>query len=143
MGVPCVRVPTTEGEATRTVLADRDLIDREREITVESGDLYIPVVDPARVPAEYEVVERDVPVRETQTTPADLLGFEPSYERLGDVAARRCLDQPGHPRQSGQELRLDGVSFRRRETVRPVERRERFLDHVGVDRGDGFAAIDR
>ncbi|QCC47799.1 class I SAM-dependent methyltransferase [Halobellus limi] len=85
MGVPCVRVPTSEGEATRTALADRDLVDREHEITVESGDLYIPVVDPARVPAGYEVVDRDVPARETQTTPADLLGFEPSYERLGDV----------------------------------------------------------
>ena len=85
MGVPCVRVPTGEGESTRTTLADRDLVDREHEITVESGDLYIPIVDPAAVPSEYEVVERDAPERETQTTPADVLGFEPSYERLGDV----------------------------------------------------------
>ena len=85
MGIPCVRVPTGEGEATRTALADRDLVDREHEITVESGDLYIPIVDPAAVPAEYEVVDYEVPARETQTTPADLLGFEPSYERLGDV----------------------------------------------------------
>jgi len=85
MGVPCVRVPTGEGESTRTALADRDLVDREHEITVESGDLYIPVIDPEAVPAEYEVVDRDAPARETQTTPADVLGFEPSYERLGDV----------------------------------------------------------
>ncbi|MGQ4555571.1 methyltransferase domain-containing protein [Halobellus sp. GM3] len=81
----CVRVPTSEGEATRQVLAERDLLDHGREITVESGTLYIPVTDASAVPPAYDVVERDVPERETQTTPADVLGFEPSYERLGDV----------------------------------------------------------
>ena len=85
MTVPCVRVPTSEGEETRQALADRDLIDREREITVESGSLYIPVTDAAAVPADYDVVDHDAPARETQTTPAEVLGFEPSYERLGDV----------------------------------------------------------
>ena len=85
MTVPCVRVPTSEGEETRQALADRDLIDREREITVDSGSLYIPVTDAAAVPATYDVVDHDAPARETQTTPAEVLGFEPSYERLGDV----------------------------------------------------------
>ncbi|WP_049987961.1 class I SAM-dependent methyltransferase [Halobellus rufus] len=85
MSVPCVRVPTGEGEETRTALAERDLVDQTREITADDGTLYIPVVDRAAVESEYEVVERDVPARETQTTPAEVLGFEPSYERLGDV----------------------------------------------------------
>jgi tRNA (guanine37-N1)-methyltransferase len=85
MTVPCVRVPTSRGEETRQALAERDLLDGTHEIDVESGELYIPVTDAAAVPEEYEVVERAVPTRETQTTPADVLGFEPSYERLGEV----------------------------------------------------------
>ncbi|RLM53214.1 class I SAM-dependent methyltransferase family protein [Halobellus sp. Atlit-31R] len=85
MAVPCVRVPTSEGEETRQALAERDLVDREHEITVEDGVLFVPVTDPAAVPAAFEVVDRDAPARETQTRPADVLGFEPSYERLGDV----------------------------------------------------------
>ncbi len=85
MEVPCVRVPREEGERTRRVLADADLIADEFEITVADGTLYIPVTDPEAVPDDLEVVSREAPERETQTTPADRLGFEPSYERLGDV----------------------------------------------------------
>ncbi|ELZ26677.1 methyltransferase [Halogeometricum pallidum JCM 14848] len=85
MNVPCVRVPTSEGEATRRALAERDLVDRTYEITVREGSLYIPVTDAAAVRAEFDVVEFDAEARETQTMPADVLGFDPTYERLGDV----------------------------------------------------------
>jgi tRNA (guanine37-N1)-methyltransferase len=85
MNVPCVRAPREEGERARRALADADLVDRTREIVVEDGTIYVPVTDPAAVPDEFAVVEREVPAREPQRTPADLLGFDPSYERLGDV----------------------------------------------------------
>ncbi|MCG1003083.1 MULTISPECIES: class I SAM-dependent methyltransferase family protein [Halobacterium] len=85
MSVPCVRVPTDEGEATRRRLADENLVVDEYAITASDGDLYIPVSDAEAVPEDLEVVEFDVPERETPTTPAEILGFEPSYERLGDV----------------------------------------------------------
>ncbi|GGN22510.1 class I SAM-dependent methyltransferase [Halarchaeum nitratireducens] len=85
MHAPCVRVPTEEGEATRRRLADADLVDESLDIVVEDGALYIPVTGPDAVPDGLRVVERDVPERETPTSPADLLGFEPSYERLGDI----------------------------------------------------------
>jgi tRNA (guanine37-N1)-methyltransferase len=85
MNVPCVRVPTTEGEATRRALAERNLVDRDFEIASDDGALYIPVCDPDAVPDGYQVVEFDVAAREQQRTPADVLGFEPSYERLGDI----------------------------------------------------------
>ena len=85
MAVPCVRVPTDRGEETRQALAARDLLDRRYEITAADGFLYVPVTDPDAVPGEHEVVDRDVPARETRTTPADVLGFDPSYERLGDI----------------------------------------------------------
>jgi tRNA (guanine37-N1)-methyltransferase len=86
MEVPCVRVPREEGEATRQELAERDLLADAWELTVEDGWLYVPVSDPDAVPEGYEVVSHDVPERDTQTTPADLLDDPPSYERLGDVA---------------------------------------------------------
>ncbi|WP_049921366.1 class I SAM-dependent methyltransferase [Halopiger djelfimassiliensis] len=86
MEVPCVRVSREDGEATRRRLADADLIDDDYEIAVEDGDLYIPVTDPDAVAADLEVVSHVVAERETQTTPADLLGFDPSYERLGRAA---------------------------------------------------------
>ncbi|GKZ13662.1 class I SAM-dependent methyltransferase family protein [Haladaptatus sp. T7] len=85
MEVPCVRVEREEGEAARRELAESDLIVDEVEIVVEDGWLYIPVTDPDAIPPTFEVVTRDLPTRTTQQMPADILGFEPSYERLGEI----------------------------------------------------------
>jgi tRNA (guanine37-N1)-methyltransferase len=81
--VPCVRVRPSEGEATRQALAERDLIDTDHKITVEDGKLYIPVVDD---PDDYAIITHPSPKRKRQTMPEDVLGFEPSYARLGDIA---------------------------------------------------------
>jgi tRNA (guanine37-N1)-methyltransferase len=86
MEVPCVRVPREDGETTRQDLAAQDLLADEWELTVEDGWLYIPVSAPDAVADEYDVVDHDVPERDTQTMPADLLDETPSYERLGDIA---------------------------------------------------------
>ncbi|WP_254537941.1 class I SAM-dependent methyltransferase [Halomarina litorea] len=86
MEVPCVRVRPQDGERTRAALADRGLVHDGYEITVEGGWLYVPVSDAEGVGAEYDVTTHDLPVREGQTLPADLLGFEPSYERIGTIA---------------------------------------------------------
>ncbi len=94
-GVPCVRVPREDGEATRRALAALDILDERHDITVEDGWLYVPVADPGAVPGEYDVVPFDAPARDTQTRPADLLGYEPSYERLGDIV---ILDEDGAER---------------------------------------------
>jgi len=85
MGVPCVCVEREAGEETRQALAERGLVAGTHEIVHEDGLLYIPVTDPGAVPDGYEVVDRDPPERETQTMPADLVAFDASYERLGDV----------------------------------------------------------
>ncbi|KOX92020.1 tRNA (guanine-N1)-methyltransferase [Haloarcula rubripromontorii] len=86
MGVPCVRVPREAGEETRQRLAEANLVDDGYDITVVDGQLYVPVTDPTAVPSDLSVVEADPPVREGQTMPADALDFDPSYERIGDVA---------------------------------------------------------
>jgi tRNA (guanine37-N1)-methyltransferase len=95
MDVACVRVPREQGEATRRALADAGLLDHDHEITHEDGTLFIPVTDPDTAAsvvdaddgdhADVAVVFRDLPTRETQRLPDDILGFEPSYERLGEI----------------------------------------------------------
>ena len=85
MDAPCVRVKRERGEEARRALAEADLVVHDLEITVDEGWLYIPVIDADAVPDSFTVVTHDVPTRETQEMPADLLGFEPTYERLGDV----------------------------------------------------------
>ncbi|WP_135829260.1 class I SAM-dependent methyltransferase [Halorussus halobius] len=85
MEAPCVRVDRERGEETRRRLGDADLLADEFEIEVAEGVLYLPVEDADTVPEDLDVVVREVGARDTQDTPADLLGFEPTYERLGDV----------------------------------------------------------
>jgi tRNA (guanine37-N1)-methyltransferase len=85
MEAPCVRVERTQGEETRRRLAEADLLDYELAIEADDGWVFIPVTDPERVPSDLEVVFRDTPERSVQRMPADILGFEPTYERLGDV----------------------------------------------------------
>jgi tRNA (guanine37-N1)-methyltransferase len=85
MEVPCVRAAREDGETIREHLAERALLDHDHEITVADGLIYVPVTDAEAVPEEYSVVTHDAPAREMQAMPADLLGFEPTYERLGDI----------------------------------------------------------
>jgi tRNA (guanine37-N1)-methyltransferase len=90
MEASCVRVPREDGERTRRELVEAGLVDDRYEITVEEGWLYVPVTDPDAASEALEwsatAVTREVTARDSQDTPADLLEFEPSYERLGDVA---------------------------------------------------------
>ncbi|MFO7926602.1 MAG: class I SAM-dependent methyltransferase [Halobacteriota archaeon] len=88
MSVRCVRTAREDGEEVRQLLVEADALSGEYEIEVVDGEIYIPLdpaADPRSIDPELEVVERDLPRREAQTFPADILGFEPSYERLGDV----------------------------------------------------------
>jgi tRNA (guanine37-N1)-methyltransferase len=98
MSAHCVRVPREAGEETRRELAAAGLLDDDHEIVVDGESIYIPVTDPTAAAEAFAagvdtdadtdvvVVERTTPERDAPVTPADLLGFEPSHERLGDVA---------------------------------------------------------
>lgn len=83
---PCVRVPREQGEAVRQRLAAADLLDREYQICTADGAVYIPIVDPDGVPSDLDIEWRSVEPTDPQTLPRDLLGTEPSYGRLGDLA---------------------------------------------------------
>ena len=85
MKVPCVVVDRTDGEETRQTLATADVLADDWQITVEDGTLYLPVTDPDAVPDEYTIQYHEVPAREQPTMPADLVDFNVSYERIGDI----------------------------------------------------------
>jgi len=87
MSVPCVAVERERGEAVRSRLADADALDGTHEIAVDGDIIYVPVADRGSVPAEFadRIVERDADARRRPQTPAELLGYEPSLERLGDI----------------------------------------------------------
>jgi tRNA (guanine37-N1)-methyltransferase len=87
MTVPCVAVARERGEAVRTRLAETNVLHGDYQIAVDDGTIYLPVTDPDAVPEclAGHIVERDVAARDRQQTPADVLGFEPSLERLGDI----------------------------------------------------------
>ncbi|MFB6243093.1 MAG: SAM-dependent methyltransferase, partial [Halobaculum sp.] len=52
-GDPCVRVARERGEETRRRLADAGLLDGDRQIEVEDGDIFLPVTDPAAARALF------------------------------------------------------------------------------------------
>ena len=100
MDVPCVAVAREAGEAARSALAAADALDDDHEIAVEDGRLYIPVTDAeaaadavAALDGDTEMTTHDLPVRQGVRTPADILGFEPSVERIGDLPARSVLNR--------------------------------------------------
>ena len=87
MSVPCVAVERERGEAVRERLAEADALDGDHEIAADGDAIYIPVVDAEAVPADIDarIVERDAAERDRPRTPAEILGYEPSLERLGDI----------------------------------------------------------
>ncbi|SDF98004.1 tRNA (guanine37-N1)-methyltransferase [Halorubrum xinjiangense] len=87
MSVPCVAVDRERGETVRSRLADADALDGDHRIAVEDDTIYIPVSGRDRVPADlaHRIVERDPERRDRPTAPAEILGYEPSLERLGDI----------------------------------------------------------
>ncbi|MFW5977882.1 MAG: class I SAM-dependent methyltransferase [Halohasta sp.] len=85
MEVPCIAIPREDGEEGRQALADAGVLDDDYQIVNDEGTLFIPVTDPTAVPDRFETTLQELPARQTVKTPADVLGYEPSLERLGDV----------------------------------------------------------
>lgn len=88
MSVRCVRAARESGERVRQKLVEAGALSGEYEIEVVDGEIYLPLdpdADLTTLDSELEVVERDLDRRESQTLPKDILGFDPSYERLGDI----------------------------------------------------------
>ncbi|MFB6125735.1 MAG: class I SAM-dependent methyltransferase family protein [Halolamina sp.] len=139
---PCVVVPREDGEQARQRLAAEDLVDGDYDIAVADGRLFIPVTEPDAVPEAFAVVARDVDARSQPRTPADLLEFSPTYERLGDIVV---LDEDDPERaQAAAEAVMD--SDVRAETVvnRASKVKGEFrLREWDVLAGDGTETVHR
>ena len=97
METVCVRVPREKGEETRQRLADDGLLDQDLRIQQEDGYLYIPVTDtPDDLPTERRKFEE----RDDETDAADIVGYEPRFETVGDVA----LLEPEEDDEAGEAL---------------------------------------
>ena len=142
MTVPCVRVTREDGEAARQRLAAADLVDGDFEIVHEDGALFIPVTDPAAVPDQFDVITRDAPRRETQTTPAELVDFPASYERLGEVVIVD-EDDPDRARELAAAIEASDIPAKtvlnRASKIRGVER----VRDWEVLAGEGTEAVHR
>ena len=93
----CVCVPREEGEETRQRLADEGFLDHELRIQNEDGYLYIPV---AAAPDDLPTERREFDERDDETDAADVLGYEPRFEAVGDVA----LLEPEEDKEAGEAL---------------------------------------
>ncbi|MFB6304650.1 MAG: class I SAM-dependent methyltransferase family protein [Haloferacaceae archaeon] len=139
---PCVRVPREEGEATRRRLDEAGLLDPDHDIVVEDGRLYLPVTDPGTVPADLDVVRHDVPARPGQETPADLLGWEPTYERLGDIVVLD-EDDPDRAREAAEAVMASDVPAATVVNRASKVRGEHRVREFEVLAGDGTETVHR
>ena len=139
MQVPCVAVAREDGEATRRALAAAGVLDDDHRIVERDGTLYIPVTDPTSLPADLEATTRELPARRGVRTPADVLGFEPSLERIGDIVV---IDEPDAERARAiaaavLESDLPARSVLNRASKIAGELRVREWDILAVDAADG------
>ena len=145
MSVPCVRAARENGEAVRQLLADAEALSGEFEIEVVDDEIYLPLdasADPAEIDPELDVVDWEPPRREGQTLPKDVLGFDPSYERLGDIV---ILDENDDERarriaEAVLESDLPAQTVLNRASPIEGELRVRQWDVLG---GDGTETVHR
>lgn len=130
----CVRVPREEGEETRQRLADEGVLNRDLRIQQEDGYLYIPVTEtPEDVEEDLPTETRDFEERDAQTDAADILGYEPRFETVGDVA----LLEPEEDEEAGEALvEADNgiVTALRAESAVEGEERTRRMSYVAGER---------
>jgi len=122
-----VRVPRKEGEKTRQRLAEEGVLDQDLRIHEKDGYLHIPV---SEEPEDRDVGMCEFERRDGQKTPADVLGYEPSFEVVGDIA----LLEPDEDEEAGMAVVEADRSIEtalRIESAVEGEKRLRRLSHIG------------
>jgi tRNA (guanine37-N1)-methyltransferase len=139
---PCVRVPREEGETTRRQLAEAGVLDDDHEIAVEDGTIYLPVTDPDGVPEGLAVTRREMAVRRGQRTPADLLGWTPTYERLGGIVVLD-EDDPERASEAARAVMASDVPAKTVVNRASKVRGEHRVREFDVLAGDGTETVHR
>ncbi|MCX6669906.1 MAG: class I SAM-dependent methyltransferase family protein [Methanothrix sp.] len=94
-----IKVQRSRGEEFRKVLVEMAAFDRSRKIISDESNVYLPVLEIDELAAsrlrqigDFERIEMDFPVEEHSPSPKDLLGFQPSFEVVGDIAIVEDID---------------------------------------------------
>lgn len=88
----CIKVPKKKGEPVRRILLELEILDNSVKIGADQAFLYLPLTrEPApdelqSIPEGIELIEFDFEPQEKKPVPEDLLGFNPAYEVIGDIA---------------------------------------------------------
>ncbi len=80
----CIRVAKKAGEKTRQKLIGLGAIDNNLKIKSDSEELLIPVI--TRIEGFRKLLTRDFEVLEKEESLADVLGYTPAFEIVGDIA---------------------------------------------------------
>jgi tRNA (guanine37-N1)-methyltransferase len=78
-----IRVPKNRGEHARRELIELGAVDKNLKIKKEDDDVLIPVL---RIIDGYETGLGDFEELIIDRSPAEILGFSPAYEHIGDIA---------------------------------------------------------
>jgi tRNA (guanine37-N1)-methyltransferase len=88
----CVIVPRSSGETVRRALAEAGLLAYGLKIRSDEGHIYLPVVPELddlvlrNTAPDLKVITCDFEETEQRKTIEDLVGFEPSFDVIGDIA---------------------------------------------------------
>ena len=89
---PGIKVKRNQGEQFRKALAGLGGLDRRRKIASDEVYIYLPVlpelVEEKRLMeiSDYELVEMEFELEPPIITPESILGYQPSFEVVGDIA---------------------------------------------------------
>jgi tRNA (guanine37-N1)-methyltransferase len=78
-----IRASKNRGEKTRRELIELGVVDKNLKIKTENDDLLIPVL---KYIEGYETGIGDFEEVIIERSPAEILGFSPAYEQIGDIA---------------------------------------------------------
>ncbi len=78
-----IRASKNRGEQTRRELIERGVVDKNLKIRTKNDDLLIPVLKHIE---GYEIGIGDFEEIIIKRSPAEILGFSPAYEHIGDIA---------------------------------------------------------
>ncbi|HWQ48658.1 MAG TPA: class I SAM-dependent methyltransferase family protein [Methanosarcina sp.] len=103
----CIKVPKKKGEPVRRMLLELEILDNSVKIGADETFLYLPLTrEPApselqSFPEEIELLEYDFELQKKKPVPEDLLGFNPAYEIVGDIA---LLEDPELDKQKASRI---------------------------------------
>jgi tRNA (guanine37-N1)-methyltransferase len=103
----CIKIPKKKGEPVRRILLELEALDKSLKISSDETYLYLPLTrelpqnELEILPEEAKVIDYDFELQQRKHVPEDLLGFNPSYEVIGDIA---LLEDPDLDKEKASKI---------------------------------------